>query len=119
LEVSGHITKGELEAAGQKLLGIIPRATVCSRVILLALEQQSTSTTTTNNNNGSKGTANLRVEAFLTDFAPKLSQCDIMIGQGIRGEMGSITFAQIQVLESLKDSLNDYNEILKGLDTWS
>eukprot|EP00545_Synedropsis_sp_CCMP1620_P008306 CAMPEP_0119003472 /NCGR_PEP_ID=MMETSP1176-20130426/582_1 /TAXON_ID=265551 /ORGANISM="Synedropsis recta cf, Strain CCMP1620" /LENGTH=204 /DNA_ID=CAMNT_0006955081 /DNA_START=14 /DNA_END=624 /DNA_ORIENTATION=+ len=76
------ILAGNLTQAGIEVLGILPRITVAGRVIVKSLsESKSTSS-------ADVGLRALRVESAYTDLTSKLNSMDIMIGQGIRGDLG-------------------------------
>lgn len=48
----------------------------------------------------------LRAEVVLSELVVALGQVDILLGQGMNGQLGSITAAQIQILSACTD-IND------------
>lgn len=100
VDVKDYLMQGQMEKSGQILLDVIPRLIVCNR----KMEREN-----------STSTASLIIEANMTPLIINLQQIDIMIGQALRGQMGSITFAQIQILESLKEAIQIYDDLKGGL----
>jgi len=96
------VSKGSLTAAGVQLLQMIPRFTVCGRVILQTLQQRE----------DIQGLYPL-IEDGYTNLYVQMQNCDVMIGQGLRGEMGVSAVAQIHILTELKQIEFDYNFFLK------
>jgi len=120
-EIKQHVFAGRLEEAGIKVLGLIPQVTTSSRRVFYDLQAKIRN----------KGiVAGNRVDRIPTDsettveeMAIELAEnqmnivtgcwgdCDITIGQGIRGELGAVTVAQLTILESVRDAscaLDDY-----------
>lgn len=42
-------------------------------------------------------------------------ECDVVIGQGLRGQLGVTTVAQLQILSSLKDAVLAYDDFLTNV----
>lgn len=130
-EIKQHVLRGNLEEAGVAVLGLIPKVTSSARKVFADLETQirttgirSEATTLVvaaqedsmkENDDGEIST----VEALAIDMAEQQmncvtgywGDCDITIGQGLRGELGRLTVAQLTILESLRDAtcaLDDY-----------
>lgn len=102
---SKQILKGELTDAGVELLALIPRITVCGRVVIQALE-----------NSGKDFSMKvLRCEEAHTELVCALSSCDIMIGMALAGRMGAITVAQIQILEDMKDAESQFKAFIEAM----
>lgn len=112
-KVQDYVLKGDLKTAGTELLYIGPRVTVAGRVIIDKLNKDDQKNDSSNN----ISMKSLRVQAAHTEFLAKLGECDVLIGQALRGELGAITPAQIQILAILKDMNNDYNDLIKTLSS--
>ena len=121
------IKRGRLEDAGVELLGITPAVTVVGRVIVSELsgsprKSNDWTSSSISEDDGSDGKGGdqetgdlsmkgLRAEVVLSELVVALGQVDILLGQGINGQLGSITAAQIQLLSACTD-INDLFNIL-------
>ena len=125
------IKRGRLEDAGVELLGITPSVTVAGRVIVSELsgsprKSNDWTSSSISEDDGSDGKGGdqksgdlsmkgLRAEVVLSELVVALGQVDILLGQGINGQLGSITAAQIQLLSActeINDSFRDLFNIL-------
>jgi hypothetical protein len=61
------------------------------------------------------GLRSLRVEDSLTELSAKLYSVDVMIGQTLRGDMGSLTAGQIQILNELREANILFDELLQAI----
>jgi hypothetical protein len=102
------VLKGNLVEAGSLLLGIVPRLTVSGRVMIQTLEE-------TKGKKDDLSMRALRLQAAHTDLLGKLGECDIIIGQALSGQLGSTTFAQIQILSELKDADALFDELIRAI----
>ncbi len=98
------VSKGDLTSAGVEILRIVPRITVAGRVVISSLGKNE----------------QLSMKAFRSDVAhnellASLGAVDVMIGQSIAGQLGSITAAQIQILEELRNANEHYDELVKAM----
>jgi len=108
------VKKGELTLAGVELLEITPRVTVAGRVILGTLEKRGSGGA------GGGGGGDLSMRAMRTENAhlellASLGAADIVIGQALNGRLGSITMAQIQILDDLNNACREFEELIKAL----
>ena len=110
-DVQSMVAAGRLEDAGILVLKLLPQITVAGRLVVSAA---------TNNgvppDSSSKGASPsssemtiqqirmMKLEQQLEMMLGLWGECDVMIGQGIRGDMGVSAVAQIQILSSLKDA---------------
>jgi len=100
------ILKGDLLTAGTQLLDIIPRVAVDGKFILMTLDD---------NNNGKKEKKVYQEEQFqlaLNQVLYNMNQVDIMLGQALRGDLGALTPAQIQILSTLKDVEASFQDMM-------
>jgi len=113
------VLKGNLEEAGVNILGIVPKITVAGRVVIAALYSAGfTIETKSEDGNQRKSDVSMRayrVENAFQNVQCKLGECDIMIGQGMRGEMGSLTAAQIGILETIDEANADLAELINAI----
>jgi hypothetical protein len=134
-DIGAVVSAGRLEEAGIKVLNLIPKVTTAGRVVLSNIQKQqqqqrvsaeatttTSSSTSTSSDDVVKGLQYQKVEEQYNVMVALWSDCDIVIGQGLRGEMGVSAVAQIQILTSVKDStiaLDDFitssKRILKAL----
>jgi len=103
-QLSSYVTKGDLTKAGVEILRIVPRITVAGRVLISTLEGRNEYTMKA-----------LRVEAAHSDLLASLGSADVLIGQSFAGQLGSITAAQIQILQDLRSANEYYDDLLKAL----
>lgn len=114
--VIDSIKRGKLEDAGVELLDITPLVTVAGRVIVSELSgsprksndwtSSSISEEGGNRGSGDLSMKGLRAEVVLSELVVALGQVDILLGQGMNGQLGSITAAQIQLLSACTE-IND------------
>ena len=99
--LEGMVLKGDLEGAGKDVLDITPKVVVAGRVLM----------------EGAKGTSTtaMKFEAAWNSLTVYLGQCDVLLGQGIRGEMGAIALAQLMILESVKEINDSFNDLLQNI----
>lgn len=98
------LKEGNLTSAGVVILRIVPRITVDGRVIIRKLYgDESTSMKA------------YRVENAHNELLASLGGVDVLLGQAINGQMGSITMAQIQCLEELNLAIQSFDELFKAI----
>jgi len=127
-EIRQHVMAGKLEEAGVQVLGLLPQVSISCKRIVAELE-------TTIRTNGITGKTNravaseseMTVESMAIEMAEDQSayvngywgDCDITIGQGIRGELGVLTVAQLTILASLRDATGALDDFLVTASTLS
>lgn len=107
---------GKLESAGVEILGIMPRVTVAGQVVVAALLEKGISQK--KGGGGNEGDLSMRAyraEVAMTELLTRLGQCDIEIGQGLRGDLGALTPAQIQILSTVREANTAFEEFLKAI----
>lgn len=130
-EIKQNVLAGKLEEAGVAVLGLIPQVTAGSRRVFADIQAKIRTKGLV-----SGSTAMVRKdpeddnETTVEELAIELAEnqmncltgywgdCDITIGQGIRGELGKVTVAQLTILDSLRDAtcaLDDYLVTAKTL----
>lgn len=129
-EIKQNVLAGRLEEAGVAVLGLIPQVTAGSRRVFADIQAKirtkglsgSTLTVRKDPEDDNETT----VEELAIELAENQmncltgywGDCDITIGQGIRGELGKVTVAQLTILDSLRDAtcaLDDYLVTAKTL----
>lgn len=108
-DIKSIIAGGRLEEAGIKVLNLVPRVTAAGRIVVQNVAQTSTLS------NGAKEVQLLRLETKLDETLGCFGQVDVSIGQGLRGEMGVVTVAQLSILNDLKDAIIAFDEFLEEI----
>ncbi|KAL7551621.1 hypothetical protein ACHAWF_016581 [Thalassiosira exigua] len=125
------VAKGDIERAGLALLDVIPKVNAAGIAILKSFGSASNSernaamkrkrTTSASGNDGNpSSTAKVttlemkayRIEYALNELMGSLGETDVLIGQGLRGELGVSAPAQIQILSNLSDCRREYDNLL-------
>lgn len=106
--VQNEVSSGSLTSAGVELLKVIPRFTVCGRVILQNLEQR-------------EDIQNFYplIEDRYNNLYVEMHSCDVTIGQGLRGELGVSAVAQINILSELKQIEVDHYYFVRQIGSLS
>lgn len=122
------ILKGDLNQGGLVLLDVVPKISAAGKVILKgfgnALNKErnlEVKRSKSNNigavNKGDKSTTidmkAYRFEYALNEVLGYLGETDVLIGQGLRGQLGVSAPAQIQILSSLDDARREFDEMLR------
>jgi hypothetical protein len=107
------ILRGNLTEAGIEVLGIVPRLTVAGRVIVRSLSESASSAKTS----ADAGLRAIRIEEAYTELVSKLNSMDILLGQALRGDLGSLTAAQIQLVGELREANVLFDEIIAAMPT--
>lgn len=107
--LSDEILKGDLTSVGVEILGIIPRLIVDGRVVISSLENAKTT------NGIDLSMKAYRAESSHTELVNKLGQCDILIGQSLRGELGAPAPAQLLILGELKEANELFDEFMRSI----
>lgn len=131
------VLKGDLESAGKELLYIMPRITVSGGFIVNVLLGETISSTNDNDNNNARrrtsndGSVKISksvnlplqyakekgegVQLALSQLLVALGQCDVLVGQGLRGDLGAPVVAQIQIREDLVECTKYLNELVSAI----
>jgi hypothetical protein len=106
------VSAGRLEEAGIKVLNLIPRVTVAGRILvenvpvdLLASSSSVVSLRRQQLQNG--------LDAAIVAW----NDVDILIGQGIRGDLGVSAVAQIRILSELQDAIAGLDDFMAMVGT--
>ena len=117
-ELPELVRTGKLEKAGVEILGVTPNVTVAGTVVLKELpgsETYSGDGAASDKVSKEMSLRGYRAEVALSELEIALGQCDIILGQGMRGELGAPAPAQLQVLEAVKAINEAYDEVLRAL----
>jgi hypothetical protein len=102
-DIQTVVASGRLEEAGIKVLNLVPKVTASGRVIVTSMDLP-------------KSVVNdIRMERLQEQLDLALGlwgECDVMIGQGLRGDMGVSAVAQLQILTSLKEATAALDDFL-------
>jgi len=104
VDIQNVVQAGRLEEAGIKVLNLVPKVTSSGKVVL----EDSLKRISKNASSSSSSVVDEMVMDRLQsqwDMVLGLwGESDVMIGQGLRGDMGVSAVAQIQILNQLKDA---------------
>ena len=118
-DIISNVAAGRLEDAGVQVLQVVPQLTTAGRLVVTtaasynsndSVPQEGTNAITsaaTTSSASEMTIRNIRMMKLEGQFETLLGlwgECDVMIGQGIRGDMGVSAAAQIQILSSLQDA---------------
>jgi hypothetical protein len=117
------VLKGNLTAAGVELLAILPRISVCGKFVMSTLQTMDDRTQELMKQSKLQaeteikdyGLRSLRVEASFVELLSNLNAVDILLGQTIRGELGSITAGQIQIISELRIANHAMEDMLLAI----
>ena len=108
--ISSFVAAGRLEEAGIKVLYLIPRLTVSGRLLIeSAIVDPSASATV----------QELRRQQLINLFEiaeVAWKNVDIMIGQGLRGDLGVSAVAQIHILSELREATASFDDFLLAIE---
>ena len=108
-DIKGVVAAGRLEEGGMKVLNLVPKVTAAGRVVV------DTVAHTTAFRTGVREVQMLQLQSKLDDTLGYFGQVDVSIGQGLRGELGVVTAAQLQVLADLKDAIIAFDDFLQQI----
>jgi len=94
-DISAVVARGNLEEAGIKVLNLLPKTTIAAQRLLETVP------------NDNSVVAGLRIQQYQTQLELALSawnEVDVMIGQGLRGQLGVAAAAQILILKEIKEA---------------
>lgn len=105
-EIVQIVTAGRLEEAGIKVLELLPKVTMAGRLIVNArLDIQG----------ASDAIQELQQQQLQNSFDQvyvSWNSVDVLIGQGLRGEMGASVVAQLTILAELKDATRALDDLI-------
>ena len=98
-DIRSVVAAGRLEEAGIKMLNLLPKVTAAGRVVVDHVAQTSPLV------GGAKDVQLMQLQSRLDETLVSFGQVDVSIGQGLRGELGVVTVAQLTILSDLKDAI--------------
>lgn len=127
-----YLLKGDLNQCGLILLDVVPKLSSSGKVILKAFNdslnkernlQMKKQKGKNNINDAIKESENAtsinmksyRFEYTMNELLGYLGETDVLLGQGLRGELGVSAPAQIQILQSLGEAEREFDEMLRIL----
>lgn len=108
-DIRSVVAAGRLEEAGLKVLNLVPKVTAAGRVVVDHVAETSTLT------GGAKDVQLLQLQSTLDETLNSFGQVDVSIGQGLRGDLGVVTVAQLTVLGDLKDAMIAFDNFLQQI----
>jgi hypothetical protein len=103
-DILGVVASGRLEEAGIKVLNLIPRLTVSGRLLVQTAPVDPTE---------SPVIQELRQQQLVNLFEKAevaWKNVDILIGQGLRGDLGVSAVAQLQILSELREATAAFDD---------
>lgn len=97
---------GDITLVGKEILEIWPRITVAGRVVVQGLE---------NAKDKAFNSRAYRTSVAHDEVLNSFGECDVLIGQGIRGDLGSLTVAQIYIIQNLDEITTNYVIFLNSI----
>lgn len=107
-DIKQVVLSGKLEEAGIKVLRLLPVIQSSGKYLVDKIEYGLLTP-----NSGT--IVDLKISKLKADLDMALGtwgECDIVIGQGLRGQLGVSAVAQLQILGSLKDAIVAYDDFL-------
>lgn len=125
------IAKGDMNQGGLVLLDVVPKVNAAGKVIVQSftnageMERNKTMKKVKDigieevDSSSSKST-NLDMKAYRIDYALNellgfLGEADVLIGQGMRGQLGVSAPAQIQILSTIGEAEKEFDELLRAV----
>ena len=108
-DIRSVVAAGRLEEAGIKVLNLLPKVTAAGRVVVDHVAQTSPL------EGGAKDVQLLQLQSRLDETLVSFGQVDVSIGQGLRGELGVVTVAQLTILGDLKDAMIAFDDFLQQI----
>jgi len=126
-DVRQQVMAGKLEDAGVRVLGLIPQVTSsCQRVfseLQISIKTKGLVASRpkpeelTDSEETVETLAIEMAENQMFDVTGCWGDCDVTIGQGIRGELGGLTVAQLTILSSLRDATRAMDDFIVTAST--
>jgi hypothetical protein len=95
------VAAGRLEEAGIKVLNLLPKVNTAGGFLVETLRRSAFSSSTTS------AISQLRVQQVEDQYSLMIGlwgETDVMIGQGIRGDMGVSAVAQLNILKNIQEA---------------
>jgi hypothetical protein len=105
-DIYAVVQRGQLQEAGIKVLNLVPQVTAAGRVIIDKVSSD------TGKSAGIQEVQLMQLQARLDDTLACWGQVDVTLGQGLRGELGVVTVAQLAILSELRDAMRAYDDFL-------
>ena len=124
-----YVANGKLEASGISLLDIIPKTNAAGITIIqiinkALIDERNKAMKSKKNKNGeyvenpstNKGTIleieSNRVQTSLNELLGIMGETDVLLGQGLRGDLGVSAPAQILILENFAECKREFDNVL-------
>ena len=107
-DVMKEVWAGHLEEAGVMTLKVLPQVTLAGRVLIAA-------NVDTDPNDTIQSLRRQRLENQVEQVYVLWNSVDILIGQGMRGELGTIVVAQLAILDEIKDAIRALDDLISAV----
>jgi hypothetical protein len=111
-DIQQVVLAGRLEEAGIKVLNFMPKVTSSGKLIVDIIEQGLDP-----NKSPMDEIKLTRIQDQLNMVIALWGECDVTIGQGLRGQMGVSAVAQLQILSSLREATAALDDFMASINT--
>jgi len=111
-----NIAKGDIRQAGLILLDVVPKVTAAGRYIVSSYSIAANNERNKASDSDEAKTLDMksyRIEYALNECLGYLGETDVLIGQGLRGELGVSAPAQLAILDQLRDTRKEFDDFLR------
>jgi hypothetical protein len=116
--IRDFVSSGNLEGAGIQVLSLLSKLSPSGRMLIDSLATENDGTAFASANSNLQVIQDLRrqqLSSMLETADVAWRNVDVMIGQGLRGDLGVSAVAQISILSELKEATNAYDEFLLNI----
>jgi hypothetical protein len=111
-DIQQVVLEGRLEEAGIKVLNLMPKVTSSGKLIVFIIERGLDA-----NKSPIDELKLTRIQDQLNMVIGLWGECDVEIGQGLRGQMGNSAVAQLQILPSLREATAALDDFMASINT--
>mmetsp|Transcript_19323 Transcript_19323/g.29775 ORF Transcript_19323/g.29775 Transcript_19323/m.29775 type:complete len:285 (-) Transcript_19323:61-915(-) len=111
-----NIAKGDIRQAGLILLDVVPKVTAAGRYIVRSYSIAANNERNKASDSDEAKTLDMksyRIEYALNECLGYLGETDVLIGQGLRGELGVSAPAQLAILDQFRDTRKEFDDLLR------
>ena len=114
--VQENVAKGDIKQGGLILLDLVPKVTAAGRYIVKSYSSAANNERNKDFDSEEAKTLDMksyRIEYALNECLGFLGECDVLIGQALRGELGVSAPAQLAILDQFRDTRKEFDELLR------
>lgn len=131
-DIKQVVLEGKLEEAGIKVLNLLPKVTSSGKTMLQYVSASSSSGSSSSSGDGVGDTGTTTTMSSINDIRytqmetqfelvyALWNECDVMIGQALRGELGNTSaVAQIQILSTIRDAIASMDDFISSYTAYA